>query len=260
MTTSIGIIGVGEIASAIVGGLCALPDHPQFFLSPRNAQRAARLAEAHERIEVCDSNQDVVDRSELVVLSVLPGQVESVLAELEIPSERTVVSAVAGVSMDALTPLLPHRPSLVRVIPLPAVRERRGVTAMFPAEPAVEEIFDALGGTVAAADEAQFNTLSAVTATMSAHFAFVAGIAAWLEAQGWDRADAEHFVRGEFVGLATTLADPETPLPDLIHGHETPGGLNEMLRREWMGEDNQARLAQALDHVHDRVRGATTSE
>ncbi|RBP61681.1 pyrroline-5-carboxylate reductase [Brevibacterium sanguinis] len=259
MTSSIGIIGVGEIASACVDGLCARPDHPRFFLSPRTAERAARLAEAHDRVEVCASNQEVVESSEMIVLSVLPGQVGSVLADLDIPGDRTVVSAVAGVSTEALTPLLPHDPTLVRVIPLPAVRERRGVTAVFPAHPATEEIFDSLGGTVVAADEAQFSTLSAATATMSAHFAFLTGIADWLEAQGWSRADAEHFVRGEFGGLATALEDPNTSLSDLIPAHETPGGLNEMLRAEWMDEDNRARLARALDHVHERVTGSSTS-
>ncbi len=256
MTTSIGIIGVGEIASAIVDGLCALPDHPQFFLSPRNAERSTQLAVAHERVEVCRDNQEVVDSSELIVLSVLPGQVDSVLTGLDIPADRTLVSAVAGVPTTALAAVLDQAPTLVRVIPLPAVRERRGVTAVFPAHPAAEEIFEALGGTVVAEDESQFSTLSAATATMSAHFAYLTGIADWLEAQGWSRADAEHFVRGEFVGLATTLADPSTSLSDLVGAHETPGGLNEMLRSEWMDEDNRGRLARALDHVHDRVTGA----
>src|SRR5699024_2933971 len=75
---------------------------------------------------------------------------------------------------------LPHSPTIVRIIPLPAVRERKGVTAMYPANQAVEEILGRLGGSVTAADETLFSTLSAVTATMSAHFAFLQSITAWL--------------------------------------------------------------------------------
>ena len=123
---TIGIIGVGEIASAIVEGACAGDDHPDFFLSPRSAERSARLANDFDRVEVCERNQDVIDRSELIILAVLPQQTEAVLAELDIPADRTVVSAIAGVSTQVLSPLLPQNPSIVRIIPLPPVRERRG--------------------------------------------------------------------------------------------------------------------------------------
>ncbi|MDN6380165.1 MAG: NAD(P)-binding domain-containing protein, partial [Brevibacterium aurantiacum] len=128
MGTGIGIIGVGEISSAIVQGACSSDDHPDFFLSPRNVQRSAQLARDFDRVEVCTSNQDVVDRSEHIILAVLPEQTEAVLSELSISADRTIVSAIAGISTDTLASLLPKSPSIVRVIPLPPVRERRGVT------------------------------------------------------------------------------------------------------------------------------------
>ncbi|MGO2811161.1 MAG: NAD(P)-binding domain-containing protein [Brevibacterium aurantiacum] len=253
MSTTIGIIGVGEIASAIVEGACAGDDHPNFFLSPRNAERSAALAAKFNRVEVCESNQVVVDRSELVILAVLPQQTEAVLAELDIPADRTIVSAIAGVSTAALSPLLPQKPTIVRVIPLPPVRERRGVTPVFPAHAEVEEFFDILGGTVVAETEALFSTLSATTATMSAYYAYLQTIADWLVGQGWDRNDAERIVRGQFAGLGNTLAMTDTSFSDLVAGHETPGGLNEMLHREWMNEDNRDALSASLDRVFERV-------
>lgn len=264
--TSIGFIGVGEIASAMVDGLArseadsaaqpaARARELQFFLSPRNAERAGNLAESIESAAVCESNQDVVDRSDLVVLAVLPQQTQAVLDELDIPAEKTLVSAVAGVSTNALRAHLPHSPTIVRIIPLPAVRERKGVTAMYPANGVVEDLLARLGGSVTAADETMFSTLSAVTATMSTHFAFLQTITAWLVDRGWDRADADHFIRGQFVGLGTTLAETDDPISDLVAAHETPGGLNEMVNREWMDEANRARLATVLDRVFTRVTG-----
>ena len=264
MTTTIGIIGVGEIASAIVDGLCAAETldaagsdtvAPQIVLSPRSRERAADLAERHPRVAVAADNQDVVDRSDLIIVSVLPDQVDDVLTALEIPGDRIVVSAVAGVTSDRLHALLPHDPRIVRVIPLPAVRERRGVTAVFPAESATVELFDRLGGTVVAETEAMFSTLSATTATMSAHFAFLEVITDWLIDQGWARTDAETIVRGQFVGLGTTLAETDTPISELVAAHETPGGLNAQLRAAWMDEATRARLAGALTAVLERVRG-----
>lgn len=253
MSRTIGIIGVGEIASAIVEGSCASDDHPDFYLSPRNAERSFRLASDFDRVTVCHSHQNVVDRSAHIILAVLPEQTEAVLSELDIPADRTVISAIAGVSVKALDPLLPQKPSIVRVIPLPPVRERRGVTPVFPAHSDVEEFFDTLGGTVVAESEDLFSTLSATTATMSSYYAYLQGIADWLVGQGWDRADAERIVRGQFAGLGNTLATTDTSFSDLVAGHETPGGLNEMLHREWMNEHNRAALSHSLDRIFERV-------
>jgi len=57
---NIGIIGTGIIASAVVKGFCIKETGHRFFLSPRNAQRAARLAEEFAEVMVCKSNQEVV--------------------------------------------------------------------------------------------------------------------------------------------------------------------------------------------------------
>lgn len=261
--STIGVIGVGEIASAMVEGLSAGTAATEngggpetglrFVLSPRNAERARHLADTIETAEVAESNQEVVDRSDLIVLAVLPQQAAGVLGALDIPAEKTLVSAVAGIPTDELSALLPHDPEIVRIIPLPAVRERKGVTAMFPADGDVEALLDLLGGSVTAADETKFSTLSAVTATMSAHFAFLQTITAWLVDRGWGQADADHFIRGQFVGLGTTLDQSEAPLADLVAAHETPGGLNEQVNRDWMDDTNRANLAAALDRVFIRV-------
>lgn len=263
--STIGVIGVGEIASAMVEGLSAGTATSEngggpetglrFVLSPRNAERARHLADTIETAEVAESNQKVVDRSDLIVLAVLPQQAAGVLGALDIPAEKTLVSAVAGIPTDELSALLPHDPDIVRIIPLPAVRERKGVTAMFPADGDVEALLDLLGGSVTAADETKFTTLSAVTATMSAHFAFLQTITAWLVDRGWDQADADHFIRGQFIGLGTTLDQSEAPIADLVAAHETPGGLNEQVNRDWMDDTNRANLAAALDRVFIRVTG-----
>ncbi|GAA3828833.1 pyrroline-5-carboxylate reductase [Brevibacterium ammoniilyticum] len=263
--TTIGFIGVGEIASAIVDGLRSeqangpapgpATSSPVIVLSPRSTDRSAGLAARYEAVEVEQSNQEVIDRSDLIVLSVLPGQVAEVLADLDVPADRTLISAVAGVAVDVLSELLPHGPRIVRVIPLPAVRERRGVTAVFPADETVEALFAELGGTVVAATEVLFSTLSATTATMSAHFAYLEVITDWLITQGWSRTDAEAIVRGQFVGLGSTLAETDTPVSELVAAHETPGGLNAQLRSTWMDDGNRARLAAALTAVLDRVTG-----
>src|SRR5699024_3356016 len=149
-------------------------------------------------------------------LAVLPQQAAAVLDELDIPADRTLISAVAGLATDQLAEHLPHSPTIVRIIPLPAVSERKGVTAMYPANQAVGRVLGRLGGAVTAAVGTLCSALAAVTATMPAHFAFLQSITAWLVDQGWEQADADHFIRGQFVRLGTTLAETDTPIQDLV--------------------------------------------
>ncbi|MEQ4207237.1 NAD(P)-binding domain-containing protein [Actinopolymorpha sp. B9G3] len=67
----IGLIGVGEIGRAVVMGLCGAEDEsPAVFLSPRGARTAAELSERYERVQVCVDNQEVVGRSEIVIMAV----------------------------------------------------------------------------------------------------------------------------------------------------------------------------------------------
>jgi len=64
----IGIIGTGIIASAIVTGFCTKKIGHLFFLSPRNAEKAAALAAEFPEVKVCASNQEVIDNSDWVFI------------------------------------------------------------------------------------------------------------------------------------------------------------------------------------------------
>lgn len=253
MIENIGVVGVGAIAEAIVGGLAAALPDARIHLSPRNAATATRLAAEHETVSVCEDNQAVVDRSDVLLLCVRPADVEAVLDEIHVPHDRTIVSAVAGWSIEALVHRMPHGPEVARVIPLPAVRELRGTTAAFPTHPVVDEVFGPLGGTVIATDEAQLDAMSAATATVSAHLTYLATITRWLSDQGLPASDAESFLRGIFAEVGVSLTEQTAPLDDLVRAHETPAGLNEALRTGWFDEDNQTRLLQALDRNLARV-------
>ena len=73
----IGIIGVGGIVRAIVGGLCGgVEEPPEIFLSPRGARTATELSQRYPSVRVCADNQDVLDLIEgrLGILDLLDEQ------------------------------------------------------------------------------------------------------------------------------------------------------------------------------------------
>jgi pyrroline-5-carboxylate reductase len=227
---SYGVLGVGEIAQAMVTGLCdGVDDPPRILLSPRNADRAAALASRFPSVVVASDNQSLIDGCSMLVLSLRPRDARVALGELRFRPDHTIVSVMAGVSLDELAALVAPAQELTRAIPLPPVARRTGVTPIHPDAPAVHALFDRLGGASPVADVAAFEAMSAATATIAAHLRYLATISSWLSEHGVATDQASRYVSSIFAGLGDTLRDGTADLERLARTHATPGGINERL-------------------------------
>ncbi|MGP4028256.1 NAD(P)-binding domain-containing protein [Actinomadura sp. 3N407] len=252
----IGIIGVGEIGRAIVTGLCDGGDNaPEVFLSPRGAGTVAELSERFEGVRVCADNQEVVDRSEVVIIAVRGPDRHEALAGLRVDGDNLVVNVMAGVGIDDLRRTLATDAPLVRAIPLPAVRERRSVTVTCPSHPTVNSLFERLGGVLPVEDEAAFNVFSALTGTLTTHYSYLATLTSWAIGRGIAPGDADRYVRSLFQGVGRALSDQTRSLHRLAADHETPNGSNERIRTTWFTPANSQALTEALDDLLTGLHG-----
>ncbi|WP_116245864.1 NAD(P)-binding domain-containing protein [Nocardiopsis sp. FIRDI 009] len=246
----IGIIGVGEIGRAIVDGLCdGVEEPPEIHLSPRGARTTAELAERYENVHVCPDNQEVVNRSGIVVIAVRPQDRSEALAGLRVDGDTVVVNVMAGVANDDLRGTLATDAPLVRAIPLPAIRERRSITVTCPSHPEVDALFERLGGSLPVTDEADLNVFSALTATLTTHYRYLATLTEWATSQGIAADDADRYVRGLFQSVGRALGDGSRSLHTLAADHETPNGINERVRTAWFDPANSAALRRTLDDL-----------
>ncbi|WP_432081461.1 NAD(P)-binding domain-containing protein [Streptomyces sp. WAC 04229] len=244
----IGIIGVGEIGRALVEGLCdAGGPRPEVFLSPRGARTAAELSERYDTVRVCTDNQQVLDCADLVIVAVRRQDRHEALDGLRVDGATVVVNVMAGVANDDLRSTLATDAPLVRAIPLPSVREHRSVTVTYPSHPAVDAFFEQLGGALPVADEAAFDVFSALTGTLTTHYAYLAALTSWAAGHGIPAHDAERYVRGLFQAVGRALGDETRTLQQLAADHETSKGNNERIRTTWFGQTNNATLDSALD-------------
>ena len=251
-----GVIGVGAIAAAIVTGLCEhASDAPPIVLSPRNASRAAELASRFPTVHVAQSNQDVIDRSSVLLLCLRPQDARSVLASLNFSGHQAIVSAMAGISIEALHELVAPVQNVARAIPLPSVAAREGATPIFPSTAAAKALFDRLGNSIEVPNEVAFEATSASTATIAAHFAYLNTICQWLIAQGVSQSAARRQVAATFAGLATQLRGQAPDFGELARDHVTPGGINE----QFLGVLKQARVFGAVAHGLTRVLDRLTN-
>jgi len=80
----LGFIGVGKIATSVIEGIFnAKINIREIILSPKNRQNANSLRNKFKKIKIAKSNQDVLDRSNWVVLSVTPKVGKQILKKLK---------------------------------------------------------------------------------------------------------------------------------------------------------------------------------
>jgi pyrroline-5-carboxylate reductase len=253
----LGILGVGAIAEAIITGLLQGEGaQTSIHLSPRGAVRAGRLAARYPSVQLADSNQAVVERADVVLLCLRPEDAPAALSDLGFRAEQAVISVMAGVPTGALRSLVAPAEVLVRAIPLPAVARRRGLTAIHPPHRLARAIFDPLGRVIAVDDERAFDALSASTATIAAHLAYLDTISRWLADRGIPRTDATRYVAAVFGSLSGTLLDTErNDFKAMADEYATVGGLNEQFLTALRRAGTFDVVDRALDDVAHRLEG-----
>lgn len=251
---TLGIVGVGTIAVAVVEGLQSASDNNRIVLSPRNSQRASLLASRFANVEVAPTNQAVLDASELVLLAVRPQIAHAVLSELQFRPDHRVVSFIPAVTLEYLRGITAPAQSVTRAVPLPSAARGQSPTVMYPPDPSLKALFAKLGLVIELDREEEFEAFTTATAIMSSYFRFAETVVTWMHREGVSEAKAHAFVSQILLGLAgATSASPQASFAELTEEHQTPGGLNEQVLESITAAGFFTQLEHALDGVLARL-------
>ena len=250
---SVGLIGVGAIGSCLVEAIMTGPraEFVDFVLSSRSVGRSAELAERYPNVAVGTSNQDVLDRCELVLIGVLPEQVREVCSALRFREDHVVAGLAAGWPPSLLRPVVSPAARVCQLIPLPMVALHTGPVVACPALPEVRWLLTGCGEVIEAKEESEAVALLCATATMSSFLEMQQTIVEWLVGQGLSPVAAKGYMDSFLQGLvAEFIAAPVAELEDLTQQHETAGGLNEHVRRTLLSRGFFRDLQHELDAIH----------
>lgn len=258
----IGFVGTGAITEAVVRGLCTADSPPtQVLLSPRNAERAAKLASEFDRVRIATDNQAVLDGSDLVCLAVRPQVFDSVVPPLAFRRDHHVVSFVPTYSIDMVSGIVAPAAAINRVVPLPPAARHLGPVVLSPPDPVLAEIFGALGKVIEVSDEAQLHALWSVTCLMGAYFGTLDTITGWLEREGVDRDSAAQYAGALYHALGdAALREGGEGYEELVREYMTPQGLNEQALRELKDHGGLDLYSRILDLVLARINGVAEFE
>ena len=256
--TTYGVLGVGELGSALVTGLCdGVDDPPAVLLSPRGESAAHRLAARCPSTKVAEDNQAVVDGADLVLVCLRQADAR-VLEDLEWREGQVVVSAVAGLSLDRLSALV-EPATACRAVPMPEVATRSSETPLHPDLPEAVALFERLGGALPLDDADQFDAVFTVLGTVAPFFEYLGTLVDWATERGLPADVARRLVGRAFAGVGQTLreasADGDADFAALVRLYAPPGGgnaqLTEALREAGMFDD----VKEGLSKVHANLTG-----
>jgi pyrroline-5-carboxylate reductase len=225
----VGFAGSGNIAAAMARGWAAGDGGPeQMLFTDSGSGRAAELADAvgGERL---DSNRDLAERADLLVLAMKPNALDAVAAEAQ--KAAAVLSLLGPTSLNQVAEAFPGAAAL-RAMPNVGVELRRGVVCFAAAEGVAEDLqSDVKGslellGRVVELDDELFEAASAVMGCSPAYLALVMeAIAEAGAAEGLDSELAHSLVVDTAVGTAELLRQRHPA--DLRNAVASPGGSTE---------------------------------
>jgi pyrroline-5-carboxylate reductase len=250
---NIGVIGTGIIASAVVTGFCVKKTGHEFFLSPRNAERAAGLAARFTEVAVCGSNQEVVDKADCVFIC-LHKKDFGALSELIFRRYQKAINMSAEMRLPDLKSIIGETEILAHVIPLPFIAAGFGPLLIFPEILAVGDLFAPVSDVYYAHEQKDVHTLQIVTGLMSAYNMLMNEIVKFSDEQGVEHDVSVKFLCSLFGALSTRASDiPNCDLIELAH-EMTPGGYNEQAMNELLGNGSIGAWRTALDRLLLRLQ------
>ena len=257
----IGFLGTGAISEAIIRGLCDKASHSdRILISQRSPGRSAKLAHDYEQVEVANENASLVEKSDWVIVAVLPDQVEATLAKLTFRSNQKVISLAAGIPLARLSEWVFPCTNVSRAIPMPPIEFGMGPVALCPQDPSIEALFGQIGTAVSVSDEEQFNLFGAASAVMADYFDQVATVSSWMESHAMEPDTAARYTTSLYHALASlTLGQTPDSLQSMSAECVTPGGLNEQFLTTCTDSGSRDTLKAGLDNVLARLESNADS-
>ncbi|HIE89571.1 MAG TPA: hypothetical protein EYP91_22555 [Gammaproteobacteria bacterium] len=257
----VGFLGTGAISEAIIRGLCDKANYSdRILISKRSPGRSAKLAHDYDHVEVVAENASLVEKSDWVIVAVLPGQVEATLAKLTFRSDQKVISLAAGIPLARLSEWVFPCTNVSRAIPMPPIEFGMGPVALCPQDPSIEALFGRIGTAVSVSDEEQFNLFGAASAVMADYFDQVATVSSWMESHAMEPDTAARYTTSLYHALASlTLGQAPEDLQSMSAECLTPGGLNEQFLTTCTDSGSRDTLKAGLDDVLARLESNTDS-
>jgi pyrroline-5-carboxylate reductase len=255
MQTQITFLGGGNMASAITAGLIAHGHSPnQIHIVQRNPEKREALQQRYGVITGTDYAAAIA-QADMVIFAVKPQSYPELMQEVaSLLQARNplVVSIMSGLRLQRLRADMPGL-SIVRVMPNTPARVQAGLSLITPANPLVEQVFQAVGETLVTPTERIFEQLTALTGCGPAFVYYLVEQCAQAMQSITPEIDCLPLARATFDGaLKMMQAEPSLSPTTLIAQVAPKGGMTAEALKVLGSVDLQDLLERTFQAAIDR--------
>ena len=261
------IIGAGNMASCIVGGLVNSNDHNYFsdnitVSDPKNKKLSS--LQQQFGITINTNNSKACKEADIVILAVKPQVIKMVVAEIKpvLTHRPLVISVAAGITSRQLTKWLGKDIPVVRAMPNTPALVRNGATGLYAntvvsrrQREQAESILSAIGYTTWVEEESLMDTVTAVSGSGPAYFFLL--MEAMIDAgvkQGLTKSIAKQLTLQTALGAAALAKSSDVDVAELRRRVTSPGGTTEQAIQYFQQANFAQIVTDAMDACAERSR------
>ena len=251
----LGFIGTGKITSAVVTGICRSNiSYKNIIISHRNKSIAQRLKKKFKKITISKNNQEIINSSDWIFLSVTPTVGEKIIKNLKFRSNQTVISFISTITLAQLKKAIKVKAKIIRAIPLPPISLKKGPVPICPPNKKVKDFFNKIGTTVEIKNEKSSINFWSTSGMMAPFYELLRVMTDWLVKRGVKRNNAQKYITSLFLALSEdAVVNSKKDLKFLVKESQTPKGLNEQGVKELSKAGFYKSLEKTLNSIHRRL-------
>ncbi len=224
---NLGFLGTGHIASSVIEGIFKSKlKIKRIFISPRNKIIAKKLNKRFKKISISKNNQQLIDNSNWVFLSITPKVGHKILKDLNFKKNKKIISFISTINLKKLKEYTKNT-NVSRVIPLPFIGIRKGPIIITSSDKSLKFFFNNLGKVFQVNNEKLSNAFWSTSSFMAPYYNLLLTTSNWLVSKGIKRTEAEKYTKELFLALSEDSTNKKKlSLKKLVADSQTPGGTN----------------------------------
>lgn len=264
MSLKIAFVGVGNMASAMIGGLRASGYASDAIIgTSRNADKHKSI-EAKHGVAMTSDNRLAVEQADVVFLCVKPNMMRDVIQDLVdvVRQDQLFISVAAGIELKSLAAWLTKPVAIIRSMPNTPSLVGCGMSGLIANEFVsdsqkqwVSGVFDSFGSHAWVQEEEQMHTVTALSGSAPAYFFRVLEV--MIEAgqtQGLDAATSRKLATQAMKGAAAMVEELDDDIAVLRRNITSPNGTTQAALETLEENGIKALFSSAVDACSNRSK------
>ena len=251
----LGFIGTGKIASSVIIGITKSSiKYEKIYISQRNRNTSKNLKKNFKRIVIEKKNQEIIDKSNWVFLSVTPSVGKKIIKNLKFRKNQIIISFISTITLKDLKKMIKIKADIVRAIPLPPISLKKGPIPICPPNKKVKNFFNKIGSTIEIKNEKLSINFWSISGMMASYYEILKVMSEWLVKKGVKKLDAQKYITTLFLALSEdAVVQSKNELKFLVKESQTPKGLNEQGLKEMNKKGVYKSVINTLNLIYKRL-------